>query len=337
MEKIRAFLQEIFKENEIAGMSVSITDEKETLGVFNFGVESVLTGNPIGNDSRFRIASITKIVTGLTVIRLVEQGKLDLEREIGRYIEWLPKEVAKLTLNSLLSHTAGLPREYTPNGPRDEQLLESSLQQELSQVSMEQVGNNRPYLYSNLGIRLVSLIVEKVTGARFSVASKRLVLQPLGMDQTFYSLKQAVTLPLSLPHEMKDGALLPVEMWENAVRLGAGGLFSTSSDLCKLARFILRFGKNDCGEQIIQQEVIKKMLIPKTAIGAGDYYGLTMRLHAYRERLLAGHMGSAPPYCANLAIDSVSGYGVSLLINTAGKENLRDVITDSVLRLLSEN
>ena len=336
MKRIQQFLQTTFEKEKVVGMSVGVTNKDKTLGIFNFGVQSSLTGAPITNDTRFRIASITKVVLGLTVMRLVEQGKLSLNVGVGKYVEWLNPTLKDLTLNSLLSHTAGLPSEYTPDGPRDESLLEQSLVNELSKIDFSKVGNGSSYLYSNLGIRLVSLIIEKVTGEKFSTTSQKLILTPLGLQQTFFSLEKALTLPLSLPHVVNEGEFTPVAMWENAVRYGAGGLFSTTNDLCKLARFMLNKGVNDEGVTILQPCMIEDMTTPRTSNGKGDFYGLTQMLHSYKDRLLGGHLGSAPPYYANLVTDYKSGYGVTILINTQGNEHLRYQIADGVLDILTD-
>ncbi|MBR2871574.1 MAG: beta-lactamase family protein [Clostridia bacterium] len=335
MKKVKEYLEKVFNQNNIAGMSVAVTDKKGTLGIFNFGVQNSITGEPITNDSRFRIASITKVILGLTAMRLVEQNKLSLSDKVGKFVEWLNPTLSNLTIESLLSHTAGLPVEYTPDGPRDEGLLENSLKDELSKVDLSKVGNGSGYLYSNLGIRLVSLVIEKITGKRFSRASNELVIKPLKMDKTFYPLKEALKLPLSLPHAQTENGFKPVEMWENAVRYGAGGLFSTTEDLCKLARFILNYGVNDNGERLLKRQTIEKMVSPRTPNGKGDFYGITQMLHTYKGRLLGGHLGSAPPYCANLVTDFESGYGVAVVINTENNEHLRYEITDAVLDALT--
>jgi CubicO group peptidase (beta-lactamase class C family) len=337
MKKVKEYLEKVFNQNNIAGMSVGVTDKQKTLEVFNFGVQNSITAQPITNESRFRIASITKVVLGLTIMRLVEQGLLDLEVGVGKYVEWLDSTLGKLTLKSLLSHTAGLPVEYTPDGPRDESLLESSLKDELSKIDLSKVGNGSSYLYSNLGIRLASLVIEKVTGKRFSQASSELVIQPLKMEQTLYPLEKALKLPLSLPHAQTEKGLAPVSMWENAVRYGAGGLFSTTNDLCKLARFMLNKGVTDSKERLLKSQTIENMLCPKTPNGKGDFYGLTQMLHSYNGRLLGGHLGSAPPYCANLVTDFESGYGAAVVINTENNEHLRYEITDSILNILTNN
>jgi CubicO group peptidase (beta-lactamase class C family) len=337
MKKVKEYLEKVFNQNNIAGMSVGVTDKKGTLGIFNFGVQNSITAQPITNESRFRIASITKVVLGLTIMRLVEQGFLDLEVGVGKYVEWLDSTLGKLTLKSLLSHTAGLPVEYTPDGPRDESLLESSLKDELSKIDLSKVGNASWYLYSNLGIRLASLVIEKVTGKRFSSASSELVIQPLKMEQTLYPLEKALKLPLSLPHTQTEKGLAPVSMWENAVRYGAGGLFSTTNDLCKLARFMLNKGVTDSKDRLLKSQTIENMLCPKTPNGKGDFYGLTQMLHSYNGRLLGGHLGSAPPYCANLVTDFESGYGAAVVINTENNEHLRYEITDSILNILTNN
>ena len=336
LNKVQKVLQQFNNQNTIAGFSVGITDTKNTLAVFNFGVESTLTNQPITNQTQFRIASITKIVTGLTVMCLIAQGKISLTDKVGKYVSWLSPKIADLSLHSILSHTSGLPKEYTPKGPTDESLLEDSLKNELGKIDLESVGNGSPFLYSNLGIRLATLIVEKVTGERFSAVSHRLVIDKLGMGDTFYSLDKALTKPLALPHKVDNDKVYPVEMWENAVRLGAGGLFSTSTDLCKLARFLLNKGVTDSNDRILDQSLIDDMITAKVKRVTGDYYGYTIMIHNYDDRLVYGHLGSAPPYCANLVVDYKSGYGIALLINTAGNESLREKITDAVFDCLTK-
>ena len=335
MNKINDFLQKTFIEERLVGMSVAITDREKTLATFNFGVQNAITKEPITDQTRFRIASITKVVTGLTILQLVEQGKLCLTQSIGAYVPWLKGKLADLTLASLLSHTAGLPKEYTPKGTSDEGLLEQSLINELGAVDLEKVGNGSPYLYSNLGIRLASLIAEKVSGEKFSTLSQRLVLTPLGMQDTFYQLQKALLMPLALPHEKQGEEYAPVEVCENAVRYAAGGLFSTATDLCKLARCLLNDGVNDKGERVIGKEILQQAFIARTD-NTGDKYGYTIMLHPFEDRVLIGHKGSAPPYCSALFTDKKSGYGVALLINTAGKEHLRNTVIDGVFALLNE-
>ena len=336
MKKIQELLKKLYNEKQIAGLSVAITDKKKTLATFNYGFANASEKTLVEDSSLFRIASISKIVTGLCVMRLVDDGRLDLNACVGEYVEWLKTPFAELTLNSLLSHTAGLPKEYTPDGTRDEGLLEQSLIDELAKVDMSKVGNGKPYLYSNVGIRLASLIVQKIVGEPFSKVAKRLVLEPLQMMDTTYYLQDALKGNMTTPHQIVEGQFKTVSHWENAVRYGAGGLISTASDVCKLARVLLNLGVTDSGKRLISESLVRDMTTPVCPSSKGDYYGKTIMLHAYDDRLLSGHLGSAPPYYANVVADYKSGYGVVVLYNTEDDGKLRYQITDAVLDCLTK-
>jgi CubicO group peptidase (beta-lactamase class C family) len=334
--KIKQAIDSVIKDRKVVAIAVGVTDKKGTIACYNYGVADLSMQDQITEKTLFRIASISKIVTGLTAIKLAEMGKLDLYSPIGDYIYGLDIEVANLTLDSLLSHTAGLPAEYTPDGPRDESLLESAIKSELANVDLSKVGNNKPVFYSNLGIRLASLVCQKMWGKPFSQTAKELILNPLKMQNTTYYLKEAQKIHLAKPYELQEDKFIEVAPWENAVRFGAGVLFSNTIDLCKLARFMLNDGVNDCGERIISKQLICDMAKSHGVRKAKDHYGQTLMLHDYNGRFTIGHLGSAPPYFACLQVDKQSGYGVTLCMNTGKDDNLRYLITDAVLSAITK-
>ena len=125
-------LSNILSENNIAGMSVSITDSKKIVYAKGFGVlncEHPEFLTPF--DAMYRIASITKIVTGMVVLRLADKGILDIDAPVKKYIPWFTlkssEATEKISLRSLLSHTAGLPRGSIVEGSRDENTIEENL------------------------------------------------------------------------------------------------------------------------------------------------------------------------------------------------------------------
>ena len=318
-------LAALHREERIAGMAVAVTSKEGVIFAEVFGCASAERPSvPVTPHSLFRIASITKIVSGSTILRLVERGLLDLDRPIREYLTWLtlsrPEATAQMTLRHLLSHTAGLPTEYTPDGPREESALEPWLRASLPTLPLATLPAEGVHHYSNWGLHLASHIAETVTGQRFTALARESVLQPLGMADTTFDLRVAATHPLSLPHERdEDGApIVSHYMKENAARMAAGGLYSNAVDLCRLARYLLNDGKNNAGEQVLSAETIAQMRREhaKIAPGTKDAYGLTTRIHYFADRVLYGHLGSAPPYSSSLFTDPASGYGVAVLINT---------------------
>ncbi len=136
----------------------------------------------------------------------------------------------------LLSHRAGFLAEYTPVGPRDEAALEPSLMEAMPTLDLAYFPNEG-YTYSNWGIRLVSLAIERTLGRRYSELAREMVLVPLGMNKATFDLNTAATYPLALPHERDESGIPRVShlIKENFARLAAGGLYSSAAELTALA------------------------------------------------------------------------------------------------------
>lgn len=337
-------LEEILKEHRIAGMAVAITNKKCVVYQKGFGVDSIERPHiPAEADSLYRIASITKVVTGITIMRLVEKGVLNLDVLVKDYVPWLKlarnEALEQMTLRHLLSHTSGLPKEYTPDGPKEESMLEKSLKEELPVAEMKTLPNEGAYLYSNLGIRLASYIAERKTGQIFSTLAQEYVLNPLDMNKTTFDLRVAATYPLSLPHEdAPDGSLKVFHhIKENAARLAAGGLYSNTTDLCKLVRFLLNNGVADSGERFLTQDSINQMFTRHALDrnGRDEQYGLTMLIKKYRNSYLYGHRGSAPPYALSMFVHPESRFGVVTLMNTQ-RDELRFEIPKMIFNYLND-
>ena len=334
-------LNEIFKKEKIAGACVALTNKEKIIYKNGFGVENAqrceIKTHP---DSLYRIASLTKMVTGLTIMKLCEDGILNLDTTIDKYLPRLKlnKDAQKtITLRHLLSHKSGLPSEYTPEGAREESALEESLKGELANCTLESEPQQLKHLYSNLGIRLASLIAQQKTGEYYSALAKKYVLNPLGMTKTTFDLRDAATYPLSLPHTAEDnGFEVEHHIKENAARLAAGGLYSNTDDLSRLARCILNGGKADNGKEIVSQKTLDEMINHKwnyIKTGKDSCYGLTMTIKEYKDGFLAGHLGNAAPYGAGFFCDIKKGYGAIVLMNTFNSD-LRYEIPKMIMEML---
>jgi CubicO group peptidase (beta-lactamase class C family) len=274
-------------------------------------------------------------------MKLVEEGKLDLDLPIKEYIDWFCLSDCeardKITLRHLLSHRSGLPAEYTPEGPKDEGMLKESLIEGLPALELL-YRPDEGYKYSNWGFRLISAVIESRMGERYSTLATREVLSPLGMTSSAYILDRDGAYDIAMPHYRDEVGNLFVEPYikENYCRLAAGGLYSSSLDLCRLARLLLSGGVTDRGERIISRESLELMKSSATLLPSGDSYGLALQCHRFGEISAFGHYGSAPPYSSAMYVDEKSGYGVAVLLNTKC-EDLRRVITETVLAELSES
>lgn len=339
MDRVRTFLNETLEKEKIAGMAVAITDRKGILFAEGFGVESIeRPAVKVTPDSLFRIASITKVVTGITILSLVEEGKLSLTEPVKKILPWMTlrnKETEEgVSLGHLLSHTSGLPAEYTPEGPREESALATSLRAGLQDLEIL-FPLGKGYQYSNWGIRLASLVAETVTGKKFTQLAHERVIDPLGMCRTTFDLHVAATYPICLAHTEEDGVFQVFHrIQENAARHAAGGLFSNAIDLCRLARCLLNDGVGDDGIRILQAASITEMKTIRTKSSACEGPGITLFQSTSDDRQLFLHRGSAPPYATSLVIHPESGLGIITLMNTQ-RDALRDTIPQTILQMLA--
>ncbi len=325
------------KQYNVAGISVAVTDREKTLFAEGFGTESVerpiLTVTP---DTRFKIASISKMITAITCMRLVDAGLLDLDKPIKTYIPWLKLSCSEaedtMTLRHLLCHGSGLSGELRKNGIRDERFLLSSLQEMLPEMKMFSRPGEGVFLYSNYGFVLASCAAQQVTGKTYSDLAKELVLTPLGMNCTHYHFNELATYPWALPHRETAQGELYVEHRVSSVetRFGSGEVFSTPSDLCKIVRLLMNGGVSDGGERILSESAVREMLTPQIVRDDGDRHGLGIHIRDFGGICLCGHTGWLPPYRASLFFDRETEIGIAVALNT-DKPDIRDDIMQMVL------
>jgi len=339
-ERWNQLLSKIREEQGIAGLVVAVTDRSKLIYCGCFGSESLERPEIVPSAySMHRIASISKVITGITVFRLQAEGLLDVDEPVKTYLPWLKMSrehaAERLTLRHLLSHTAGLPAEYSPVGAREESATLREVQQALPTLPMGAMPGEGAFLYSNWGFRTIACVIQAVTGMWFSEAAQKYALEPLGMNKTTYDLRVAATYPMSLPHEPGPDGTLQVLHYirENAARLATGGLFSSAEQLGILARFLMNGGKNDDGVQVLRPESLREMMQPAAVSNGGGYdrYGLSMMMMDLEDQVLYGHMGSAPPYMSSVFTHPESGFGVITLMNT-NRPQLREDIPKLILR-----
>ncbi|CAL9475264.1 D-aminopeptidase [Streptomyces sp. enrichment culture] len=248
-------------------------------------------------DTRYRIGSITKTFVAVLVMRLCDEGLLDLSDPLGGHLEVPAQagdEVASATVAQLLSHSAGLAAE--PRGPWWER-TPGELRPETADLFGERPVRHpagRRHHYSNLGYALLGSLVERLRGAPWHDVLREEVLDPLGMDRTTplpgepYARGWAV-------HPWAD-AVLPEPLADTGRMAPAGQLWSTARDLCRFAAFL---AAGD--DRVLGAESLARMRTPAVAPEAEAWdqaYGLGMQLVRSGGRLLAGHTGSMPGFLA---------------------------------------
>jgi CubicO group peptidase (beta-lactamase class C family) len=266
-------------------------DAKRITAAQASGVADKATGRALTIDDPVRVASISKLVVALAVMRLAEQGKIDLDRDVSDYLGWRLRNPAypedRITLRLLLSHRSSL---------RDEVNYVIPLGQTVQGVVADPRAfdpEHRPgsfYRYSNLGFPVIGTVLEKATGERFDRLMRRLVLEPMKLDACFnwsgcsdakvaragvlYRATGAVALddlkgkPPECPVN-KAAPDAPCDL-EN-YRIGThGGLFSPQgglrvsiTDLARIGQLLLRKGRLEDGTRLVSEASLAAMMRPQ--------------------------------------------------------------------------
>jgi len=182
--------------NHLNNRTPAVTKIRPATVMVNFTADSIaptmvegdagVAGRPVTIDDPARVASISKLVVAIAVMRLVEQGKLDLDRDISDYLGWKARNPtfpdAPITLRALLSHQSGLRDAVDYIVP-----LDGSLEAVLVNPQAWDAGHapGTYFSYANINSPVVAAVMESATGERFDRLMARLVLVPLGLDACY--------------------------------------------------------------------------------------------------------------------------------------------------------
>ncbi|MGW3095813.1 serine hydrolase domain-containing protein [Streptomyces sp. NPDC001102] len=295
------------------------------------GARTSVDGHGPDENVQYRIGSITKTFTAVLVLRLRDEGLLDLGDPLEKH---LPGTGAgEATIADLLAHTGGLAAESP--APWWER-TPGSLRPELADVLGEgplphPVG--RRFHYSNPGYTLLGALVEKLRGASWDQVLRSEVLEPLGLDRTSFHPRAPHAGGWAV-HPWAD-VLLP-EPSEDLGRMAAAGqLWSTTGDLAKFAVFLVAGD-----DRVLSADSVREMRTPAAPAEAADVmdgtsYGLGMQILRRHGRLLVGHSGSLPGFLANLSISVEDDVAAVVLANCTSGPLLSTVGADLV-RIVAE-
>ncbi|GAA2810138.1 serine hydrolase domain-containing protein [Kribbella solani] len=236
-DALTPWLEHALTETAAPGIAVGVVFGDETV-VRCHGVADTARRHPVTTETLFQIASATKPFTATAVLRLHEQGLLDLDAPVVQYLPDLrlgdPDATAYVTTRHLLTHTAGFEGDDSPVRDWGADALEASLPEfaELPQVFPP----GQAMSYSNAGFRLLGILAQRLSGTPYDELVRDTVLRPLGMSASVFLPWEALGRDVALGHGT-DGALWPYAQWRT--ELPEGGLLSTIDDMMIWARYQL--------------------------------------------------------------------------------------------------
>ncbi len=259
-------------------------------------------------DVQYRLGSISKTVTAVAVLRLRDEGRLDLDDPLDRYVPGTP--LGDRTVGQLLSHLAGATSESP--GSWWERVPGGTLA-DLELAAPDVVlGAARRFHYSNLGFGLLGELVAGQRGRGWAEVVRDEVLEPLGMTRTTPRPSGAAAQGCAV-HPWAD-VLLPEPEHDAGVMAAAGQLWATLADLGRFAAFLL----GDTAD-VLSPATLEEMTVPAGVDASApgwSAYGLGLQVLRVDGQVLVGHGGSMPGFLAGVLVDRAEQTGAVMLANT---------------------
>jgi len=288
---IDSLAPELMKELHIPGASIALIDNRKLIWSKNYGIARVDQPVPVTDETLFEACSMTKPVFAYLVLKLVEQGRLDLDKPLAEYLREpsIPTQDQRehITARMVLSHTTGL-----PNWRKGEDELDGPLPVLFSPGSR--------FSYSGEGFYLLQRIVEHITGEPLEIYARRTLLRPLGLKHTSFVWTEDVEAKLAAGHDEK-GAFLQKTKYTHAN--AAYTLYTTAAEY---AVFLTEIMKTDRSARYsLSQKSIDEMLSPQVKLdvrepierpgraqGQAVYWGLGWSINETEDGRYFHHSGS---------------------------------------------
>ena len=250
-EKILYYL---IQEEIIPGASVTVTKQGKIIWQGGYGYADISKKTPVDPQKTiFRVASMSKAITGVLLARLQEQKKFDWNLSLYEYVPNFPSKPFDFTIKQLAGHLAGIrsykANEYTLNKKYS---IEEGI--DLFKDDILQSAPGTKFLYSSYGINLISLAIEKCLNKKFEDIAKDEVFKPLNMWRTFPDRGKIITDEATPYTRTKKGLDKATEV-NNYFKLAGGGFLSTSHDIAKMGTAIER---HSFLSQAVENEMLKK-------------------------------------------------------------------------------
>lgn len=222
-------------DGEVPGASVLVIRNGTSLIRRSYGLADLAKKTPAQPDTNYRLASVTKQFTAAAVLLLQQDGALQIDEPISKWLPELPPATAAVSVRHLLTHMSGL-IDY-------EEVIPPEMTQQLHDADVLKIleGQDRTYFppgssyrYSNSGYALLALIVERVSGRSFATFLRERIFQPLLMNNTVAHQEGVSVVPhRAYGYTLENGAWALTDQSQTSAVLGDGGIYSSIDDLAR--------------------------------------------------------------------------------------------------------
>lgn len=294
----------------MTGCSVAIAEKGQIVFVYGSGfadLENLVLAKP---ESVYRLASISKSITAVAVMQLVEQGKVNLDADVRQYVPEFPAKEHAFTVRHVLAHLSGI-RHYKPGEPESKEEYPSTLEA-LKRFQNDPLLHKpgEKYTYSTYAYTLLARLVENVSGMTFPDYLRKHVFEPAGMLATGVEDQRNIVPNRARGYRRgQDGKPVNSDYANISYKWAGGGMVSTAPDLC-------RFGIALLENKLIKQETRSMMWTrQRTNDGKETGYGLGWSVGEWNNRPMMNHSGAQAMVRTRLCIFPEEQVVIAVLTN----------------------
>ena len=313
--RLKAAVAEVLRRHRVPGVGLALVDRDGVIWAGGVGSADVEGLRPVGDDTLFRVASITKSFVSLAAVSLHAQGRVDLDAPVAPLLpdveignRW--RDEAPITLAHLLEHTSGFDdmhlNEFWDDGADELPLAEVLARNPRSRVARWRPGSR--FSYANPGYTVAAALLEQATKQRYQDVVAREVLAPLGITDAHFGLRPELTDRLSDGHDHPERAV----PYQGIYHHPAGALITSPAELAKLVHHWVVRSDAIVGEELLARvERGSTLPYPTTDVdyGLGNHADL---LHPIPCR---GHDGGLPGFASSYRYCPDAGVGYVMLLN----------------------
>lgn len=283
--------------NNSAGLAVGVTKGDKIIYARTFGFSNIEDSIKADLNTVFHIASVSKPFTAAAIVKLLEQGKLNLDDFIVKHIpefEMKDPRYKQITIKQILTHTSGIPRHVSVGDWENPVYGDKALEKNLEDIKplMLDFEPGKEFNYSNSAFDILGIIISRASGLTFEEFMQTYILFPSGMTNSFYSKPQD-TLPANWAVPYSYG--IETQIWSpfpySENYFPSSGLHTTLLDMCNWGMLHANNGKHK-GNVVIKPDFFSLLSTPNFDTPWGDKIGLSWFVKDYLDRPIIMHQGN---------------------------------------------
>jgi len=332
-----AYVAQVLKAFDVPGVSLAIVKDGQVVLQKGYGVRTLGQADPVTDQTLFGIASNSKVFTATALALLVEEGKIEWDAPVQRYLPafqmWDPFVTRELTVRDLLVHRSGLGLGagdllWWPPSTYDRPEIARRLRYIRPATSFRSA-----YAYDNVLYLVAGQVIEAVSGRTWEQFIRERILAKVGMTGSFPRYDDGPKERLATPHAPIDGQVRVVKPFASDNTNPAGGIISSARDMARWVSVLLNEGQLADGSRLFSNASARQLMTlvtpqpvgpppaPLPALRANFRgYALGLGVHDYRGRLVVTHTGGLPGYVSKVTMLPELELGVVVLTNQESGE-----------------